>query len=176
VDSSGNAYVTGYTDSTDFPTVNAFQPVCGMGCGTGFVDAFVTKANATGTALAFSTYLGGSSSDYGIALFVDHAATIYVTGESASDDCPTVNPLNGSWSGNYDVFVTKIDDATTSADLSVGKTATPDPATVGTPLTYTLTVANNGPDAATGVRLIDRMPAAGLTVIPPWPARVPARS
>ena len=71
VDGSGNAYVTGYTDSTDFPTANAFQPVCGMGCGSGFVDVFVTKLNPAGSALVFSSYLGGSSSDYGISIAVD---------------------------------------------------------------------------------------------------------
>ena len=99
VDGSGRAHVTGWTDSTDFPTANAFQPVCGMGCGTGFVDAFVTRLNATGSALAFSTYLGGSSSDYGIGIFVDAAGNTYVTGESFSDNFPTVNPLDGTWAG-----------------------------------------------------------------------------
>ena len=56
VDSSGNAYVTGYTDSTNFPTANAFQAAFGGGSG----DAFVTKLNAAGSALVYSTYLGGS--------------------------------------------------------------------------------------------------------------------
>ena len=130
-----------------------------MGCGTGFVDAFVTTLNAAGSALDFSTYLGGSSSDYGIGIFVDAAGNTYVTGESFSDNFPTVNPFDGTWAGNYDAFVVKIDTATTSADLAISKTASPDPATAGLPLTYTLTVTNNGPDAAAGVRLIDRMPA-----------------
>jgi hypothetical protein len=48
VDASGRSHVTGWTDSTDFPTAKAFQPICGMGCGTGFVDAFVTRLNAAG--------------------------------------------------------------------------------------------------------------------------------
>ena len=164
VDGSGRAHVTGWTDSTDFPTANAFQPICGMGCGTGFVDAFVTTLNAAGSALDFSTYLGGSSSDYGIGIFVDAAGNTYVTGESFSDNFPTVNPLDGTWAGSYDAFVVKIDNATTSADLAIGMTASPDPATAGLPLTYTLTVTNNGPDPATGVRLIDRMPAEIVTV------------
>ncbi len=94
VDGSGRAHVTGWTDSTDFPTANAFQPICGMGCGTGFVDAFVTRLNAAGSALEFSTYLGGSSSDYGIGIFADAAGNTYLTGESFSDNFPTVNPLD----------------------------------------------------------------------------------
>ena len=87
-----------------------------------------------------------------------------MTGESFSDNFPTVNPLDGTWAGNYDAFVVKIDNATTSADLTLGKAASPDPATAGLPLTYTLTVTNNGPDPAAGVRLIDRMPARNLSV------------
>ena len=57
VDAAGNAYVTGYTDSTDFPTTaGAFQTTYGGGD----YDAFVTKLNPTGTALVYSTYLGGT--------------------------------------------------------------------------------------------------------------------
>ena len=112
----------------------------------------------------FSTYLGGSSSDYGIGIFVDAAGNTYVTGESFSDNFPTVDPLDGAWAGNYDAFVVKIDGAAISADLGLGKAASPDPATAGVVLTYTVTVTNSGPDAATGVRLIDRMPAGSLSV------------
>ena len=82
------------------------------------MDAFVTRLNAAGSALDFSTYLGGSSSDFGIGIFVDAAGNTYVTGESFSDNFPTVNPLDGTWAGDYDAFVVKIDAATTSADLA----------------------------------------------------------
>ena len=58
VDLAGNAYVTGYTASTDFPTANPLQPVF-----SGSGDAFVTKLNASGTALVYSTYLGGGGVD-----------------------------------------------------------------------------------------------------------------
>ena len=61
VDSSGNAYVTGYTTSTNFPTMNPLQPVNGGGT----YDAFVTKLNPSGSALVYSTYLGGSGDDIG---------------------------------------------------------------------------------------------------------------
>ncbi|HET6466520.1 MAG TPA: SBBP repeat-containing protein, partial [Nitrospiria bacterium] len=64
VDGSGNAYVTGFTLSTDFPTASPEQSACFVG-GTGCHDAFVTKLNAAGSALVYSTYLGGSSDDEG---------------------------------------------------------------------------------------------------------------
>jgi photosystem II stability/assembly factor-like uncharacterized protein len=93
VDASGNAYVTGYTSSTDFPTVNAFQPTKG---GTSQnPNAFVTKVSADGSSLVYSSYLGGSGgssggdSSYGIA--VDGAGDAYVTGSTQSTDFPTAN-------------------------------------------------------------------------------------
>src|SRR5262249_17977956 len=66
VDSAGNAYVTGWASSTNFPTVNALQPVS-----RGNSDAFVAKINAAGTALVYSTYLGGSDEDFGSSIAVD---------------------------------------------------------------------------------------------------------
>ena len=66
VDSSGNAYVTGYTRSTNFPTNNAYQGTYG---GSG--DAFVAKLSATGNSLVYSTYLGGSGGDEGFGIAVD---------------------------------------------------------------------------------------------------------
>lgn len=88
VDSSGNAYVAGYTSSVDFPSsVGAFQTGCGGGC-VGTYDAYVLKLNATGTALLYSTYLGGSSSDYVYGLFVDSVGQAYLAGETSSVDFP----------------------------------------------------------------------------------------
>ena len=86
VDTAGNAYVTGYTASTDFPTTpGAFQTTYGGGND----DAFVTKLNPTGTALVYSTYLGGTDSDIGNGIAVDTAGNAYVTGYTASTDFPT---------------------------------------------------------------------------------------
>ena len=84
VDRAGNAYVTGSTFSTNFPTQNPFQPAFG-----GFVDAFVTKLNATGSALVYSTYLGGSRVDAGNGIAVDREGNAYVTGQTAR---PTSQP------------------------------------------------------------------------------------
>ena len=103
VDSAGNAYVTGFTTSTDFPTAHAFQPAYGSNG-----DAFVTKINADGTTLLYSTYLGGSSDEVGQSIAVDSAGSVYLAGYTGSDDFPTVNPIQPTRHGYHDAFVTKI--------------------------------------------------------------------
>ncbi len=107
VDASGSAYVTGLTSSTNFPTVN---PLFGDTNGFGFVDAFVTKLTPLGSALAYSTYLGGSNYDTAAAVAVDASGSAYVTGQTISTNFPTVNPLFGDTNGfgDYDAFVTKL--------------------------------------------------------------------
>lgn len=90
VDGSGDAYVTGITNSTNFPvTPGAYQTTCGS-CGDGFDtgSVFVTMLNRTGSALDYSTYLGGSGEAYGVGIAVDSAGDAYVTG-SAGDGFPT---------------------------------------------------------------------------------------
>jgi hypothetical protein len=88
VDSNGHAHVTGFTLSTDFPRVNAFQGPCTLAPETlfsrCFSDAFVTKLNATGSALIYSTNLGGHSSDMGMAITVDSQGNAYVAGTATS--------------------------------------------------------------------------------------------
>jgi len=103
VDASGCAYVTGYAKSDDFPTRN---PIQGVRKGTS--DAFMTKLNATGDALLYSTYLGGSGSDYSRSIAVDKAGSAYITGNTDSTDFPTCNPFQGAPRGYADAFVTKI--------------------------------------------------------------------
>src|SRR5262249_12258733 len=107
VNSSGEAYLTGSTWSPDFPTVNAIQPTLG---GVGDEDAFVAKINASGTALVYSTYLGGNSKDWGVGIALDTAGNVYLTGRTASPNFPTMNPVQQILAspGNYDAFVTKI--------------------------------------------------------------------
>ncbi len=104
VNSSGKAYVTGYTHSTDFPTQSAFQNTHGGGD----KDAFVTILSSSGSSLTFSTYLGGSSTDIGYALALGSSDNIYVTGKTASTDFPTQNAYTATYrGGDYDAFVTK---------------------------------------------------------------------
>ena len=104
VDSSGNAYITGFTSSGSFPTQNPIQGTFGGGW-----DVFVTKINPSGSALVYSTFLGGSGYDYGFGIAVDSGGNVYVTGQTDSGDFPTQNPIQGTFSGGWDAFVTKID-------------------------------------------------------------------
>jgi len=116
VDSSGAAYVTGLTVSTNFPTASPIQGVFGGGPPGGVLDAFVTKINAAGNALVYSTYLGGSSPDQANAIAVDSSGAAYVTGYTQSTNFPTANPLptQAAFGGGVDAFVTKFNPAGTA--------------------------------------------------------------
>jgi hypothetical protein len=109
VDSSGNVYITGYTSSTNFPTKGPIQP-----SSAGGADVFVTKLNPTGTALVYSTYLGGSNQDIGNAIAVDSAGNAYVTGSTTSANFPTMSPLQGHLNGGEDAFLLKLNPAGTA--------------------------------------------------------------
>jgi hypothetical protein len=104
LDTAGNAYLTGATNSTNFPTVNPIQPSF-----SGVTDVIVSQLNATGSALSFSTYLGGHSGDGGSGVTLDSAGNIYVIGYTESQDFPLQNPLQAVYGGGKDDgFVTKI--------------------------------------------------------------------
>jgi YVTN family beta-propeller protein len=103
VDSSGNAYVTGQTRSTNFPTMNPIQVV-----NAGGADAFVAKLNAAGSALVYSTYLGGSNYDTIGGIAVDSSGNAFVSGLTASTNFPTMNPIQSANAGGYDAFVAKL--------------------------------------------------------------------
>ncbi|HET6979493.1 MAG TPA: SBBP repeat-containing protein [Pyrinomonadaceae bacterium] len=85
VDVSGNAYITGVTSSTNFPTAN---PIQANNAGSG--EVFVTKLNSSGSALVYSTYLGGSASDTGRGIAVDASGNAYLTGFTSSLDFPSM--------------------------------------------------------------------------------------
>jgi hypothetical protein len=100
VDAAGNAYVGGTTSSTNFPTVNAFQPALAMGiCGGSgqynpqrpCSDAFIAKLDPSGSRLLYATYLGGSDDDGLSALAVDSNGSAYVAGSTQSKDLPTTD-------------------------------------------------------------------------------------
>src|SRR6266568_2072822 len=99
LDASNNAYVTGFTDSSNFPTQNPIQ-----GALNGTADAFVTKVNSAGSALVYSTYLGGSGEEGGFGIAVDTTGSAYVSGRTRSIDFPTVNPIQPSFAGGIDTF------------------------------------------------------------------------
>ncbi len=108
IDSAGDAYAVGGTSSASFPTTpGAFQT---MFAGGG-LDLFVSKVNPTGTALIYSTYIGGTGSDYPFGIAVDSAGSAYVTGSTESHDYPTTaNAFQRSYTVTVqDGFVTKLD-------------------------------------------------------------------
>ena len=104
VDGSGRAYVTGDTGSTDFPTTRgAFDRTFNGGS-----DVFVTKLNASGSALAYSTFLGGADFDGGQGIAV-RGGRAYVTGGTRSADYPTTaDAFDETLGGTEDAFVTKL--------------------------------------------------------------------
>ena len=103
VDGSGNIYLAGYTYATDFPTVNAAQPGPASA-----PDGFVTKINSSGTALIFSTFLGGSSTDYLTGVAYDSTGAAWVTGYTVSTDFPLMNATQNSYGGTGDAVVAKL--------------------------------------------------------------------
>jgi hypothetical protein len=110
VDGAGSAYVTGDTDSSNFPTTAGAFDASYNGSG----DAFVVKVNAGGTGLAYATFLGGSGSDEGYAIAVDGAGSAYVTGYTSSSDFPTTaGAFDTSLDGYFDTFVVKLNVAGT---------------------------------------------------------------
>ena len=131
VDAAGNAYVTGRTDSSNFPGMagSAIQPTLG-----GSQDAFVTKLNAAGMTLVYSTYLGGSGGDLGERIAVDGVGNAYVTGVTLSSNFPGTasSPIQPTFGGSQDVFVTKLNAA-------------------GTALVYSTYLGGSGDDAGLGI-------------------------
>ncbi|HEX8352382.1 MAG TPA: SBBP repeat-containing protein [Pyrinomonadaceae bacterium] len=109
VDAAGNAYITGQTGSTNFPTLNPVQATKGATN----EDAFLTKINPAGNALVYSTYLGGGeSSEFGQAVAVDSAGHAYITGVTFSDNFPTHNPIQSTFGGgSVDAYLAKFNPA-----------------------------------------------------------------
>jgi hypothetical protein len=105
VDASGDAFVAGGTSSSDFPvTAGAFQKTFGGGG----LDAFVFELNPGGTALSYSTYVGGTGSDVANGLALDSAGNVYIVGSTGSADFPTLNPIQKQLNGTTNGFVTKL--------------------------------------------------------------------
>jgi hypothetical protein len=151
VDTLGDAYVSGTTGSTDFPTTaGVFRPtntdsgVCPGGGGSGNCPTgFVTKLNPAGTALVYSSYLGGSDADLALGIAIDSAGAAYLTGSTISPDFPTVNAIQASFAGGVcgpastqhvcaDAFVSKVNP-------------------LGSALLYSTYLGGNGDDAGTAI-------------------------
>ncbi|HEY2964385.1 MAG TPA: SBBP repeat-containing protein [Pyrinomonadaceae bacterium] len=135
LDDAGNAYVTGDTASSDFPISNAIQATFGGGS----TDAFVTKVNATGSGLVYSTFLGGNLADEGRGIDANGSGDVYVTGDTSSANFPTANPFQinnaGGLENHDDAFVVKIGDVapTPLPTPTPTPTATPTPVPTPTP-------------------------------------------
>ena len=121
VDSSGNAYVTGLTRSSDFPIVNPVQGTLdpteclpSLPCG----DAFLTKINAAGSGFVYSTYVGGNERDRGNDIEVDAFGAAYIVGDTRSTNFPTMAPLQANNAGAEDLFVAKLSAAGSSLVFS----------------------------------------------------------
>ena len=109
VDAAGSAYVTGETASADFPiTAGAFRTTRNAGA----PDAYVTKLNPAGSALVYSTFLGGTQVDFGVRIAVDASNNAYVLGNTSSTDFPTTaGAFDTSQNGGFDIFVAKLNAA-----------------------------------------------------------------
>lgn len=168
VDTEGQAYVagttlarfdigTGHLENT-FPIMNAFQGVCRRdGSGNCGFDAFVAKLNPAGSALLYSSYLGGAGADNSKGIVVDEGGTALIVGNTASTDFPvTPNAYDGTLSSfATNVFVAKVENA---VDLAVEKTVSMSEVRVGHEFTYTIDVTNGGPSEAYYVTLEDILP------------------
>jgi hypothetical protein len=128
VDGAGNAYITGDTSSPDFPLAKPLYATFNGGVQlgdemTGAHDAFVTELNADGSALVFSTFLGGNAGDAGRRIGLDAVGSIYVSGTTTSPDFPLARPLQKHLGGGAigitaDVFVAKLTPGGAQLDYS----------------------------------------------------------
>jgi hypothetical protein len=158
LDSSGDAHVTGLTLSSNFPTTpGAYDTHL-----DGFDDAFLSKFNATGSVLLYSTYLGGSYYDDGYGVTLDGSGAVYLTGDTGSTNFPTTpGAFDTSYNGGGDAFVTKL--------LAVGAPAHLDlqPVTatnmVGQQHCVTATVTDAAGQPVPGVTVVFSVPTAAET-------------
>ncbi len=155
VDAAGNAYMTGRTSSANFPTANPFQANSGGGW-----DAFITKLNPSGSALVYSTYLGGSGSDGGTEIAVDSSGSTYLSGATASTDFPTASPIQPNYGGGEaDAFVTRLNPS-------------------GNALVYSTYLGGSGGDASAGIAIDSSGNASvsGITVSTNFPSARPIQA
>ncbi|MEK6336499.1 MAG: SBBP repeat-containing protein [Acidobacteriota bacterium] len=146
VNSAGAAYISGYTSSTNFPTVTPLQ----IANGGGF-DAFVTKLNTAGSAMLYSTYLGGSANENTVTavtatnpIALDSSSNAYITGYTSSANFPIASALQSAKATGQDAFVTKISDATSPADYSLLVLPSTRTVSPGAGTTYTVTATPAG--------------------------------
>jgi hypothetical protein len=116
IDNFGNAYISGYTSSTNFPTTpSAFDTSFNLNTTGIYPDVFVTKLNSSGSALVYSTYLGGIGDDACYGIVVDNTGNAYITGITTFSDFPTTaGAYDTTHNDFYDVFVSKLNSTGTA--------------------------------------------------------------
>ncbi len=120
-DSGGDVFITGQTQSSDFPTVGSTPYLASL---AGAQNAFLVELNPTGSAATYGTYLGGNGTDIGLGIAVDGLGNAYVTGQTSSTQTspgafPLVNPTQPAFGGSTDAFVTVL---STSQNLALFST------------------------------------------------------
>jgi RHS repeat-associated protein len=181
VDAYGNSYLTGKTSSTNFPTQNGYQD----SASSSFPNVFVTKLNAQGTGIIWSTYLGGTgvSGSIGNAIAVDLSGDVYVVGQSTSGFPVTTGSYQTTFTGtNHDGFITKLNatgdelvystyynsDAMSINAVAVdpeGQAHIAGTVTNGTTLTTTSGVVQSSFGGGTSDAFVTEMNAAGSTQV-----------
>ncbi len=141
VDNGNVAYVTGYTNSPDFPMASAYDPSHNFD-----YDVFVSKLSSSGGSLSYSTFLGGTGTEWATSIARDGANNMYITGLTTSNLFPTINAYDNSFSAVFDAFVTKI-------------------AASGTSLSYSTYLGSGGADEGLAISVdpLDQAVVAGFT-------------
>ena len=170
VDAAGNAYVTGFTTSANFPTTTgAFQETPPAGEPAGTANAFVVKLNPLGSALVYGTYLGGTGSDIGLAIAIDGSGGAYVTGGTFSADFPiTLGAAQLILGGDRDAFVTRLSPSGAGLVYSTFLGG------AGTDVGNAITVDTTGTAYVTGSTTCAAAPCSTLTDFPTTPGVIQA--
>ena len=159
LDVNQGARITGYTNSANFPVISPISNANG-GSLNGAQDAFVARIDTTSAASGYSSsYLGGAGNDAGTGIAIDPGSNVYVAGETASANFPTLTPVQGALSGPSDAFVSKIGPSVAFAMTAVAGASQ---IGVGNQVSFTYTIMNTG-DAASSVIFTDFVPASGAT-------------
>ena len=158
IDSQGNVYLSGYTYSTNFPILNAFQPFLGD------ADTYVAKVSASGGTLVYSSYLDGGAADFGGVIARSPLGNVWLGGTTFSRNFPARNAFQSTWGGgDTDAFLSSVTETMapppdSTADLTVTVTSDENVIHNGAELHFTITILNHGPAAAEDVRVTESLP------------------